>query len=234
MSHWWLYLSLCLHGTNTWWGCCIIYPCWLHATHLCLLHLQFVARPIHYLIPSHAFNFSIFIIGHVKLTWLHTWFPSCFWSHFWRLDPEVSVSAHPRTHAFHLACLSLLNVTILTFAAGTVTLTGMAPSLLPMRRLSCALLHSWPTTWPTHLFKYTCLQYAPFTLTMTCRILSSTAKFEACAHRNKAGSRSIVTQMPLYHPGSSAGDSAGTGLRQERPCDAVGGMLIGFLWFPTS
>ena len=26
MSHWWLYLSLCLHGTNTWWGCCIIYP----------------------------------------------------------------------------------------------------------------------------------------------------------------------------------------------------------------
>ena len=66
---------------------------------------------------------------------------------------------------------------------------------------------------------------------MTCRILSSTTKFEACAHRNKAGSRSIVT---LYHPGSSAGDSAGTGLRQERPCDAVGGMLFGFLWFPTS
>ncbi|CAH3187655.1 unnamed protein product [Porites lobata] len=29
---------------------------------------------------------------------------------------------------------------------GWSPLTAMAPSLLPMRRLSCALLHSWPTT----------------------------------------------------------------------------------------
>ena len=46
ISQWWLYLSLALHGSNTWWGCCIIYPCWLYAIHLCLLCLQFAAWPI--------------------------------------------------------------------------------------------------------------------------------------------------------------------------------------------
>ena len=69
---------------------------------------------------------------------------------------------------------------------------------------------------------------------MACRILSSTAKFIAFAQGIKAGSRSIVTQMALYHPGSSAGNSVGTGLLQERPCDAVGGTLFGFPRFLKS
>ena len=48
------------------------------------------------------------------------------------------------------------------------------------------------------------------------------------------GSRSTITPAPAYDPGSSAGDSTWTGLLQERSCDAVGGMLFGFLWFLMS
>lgn len=39
--------------------------------------------------------------------------------------------------------------------------------------------------------------------------------------------------MLPYNPGSSADDSAWTGLLRERPSDAVGGMLFGFLQFLT-
>ena len=48
------------------------------------------------------------------------------------------------------------------------------------------------------------------------------------------GARSSVTLSPPYHPGSSAGNSTWTGLLQGRPCDAVGGMLFGFLRFLMS
>ena len=44
------------------------------------------------------------------------------------LDPEVSVSAIPTTRAFHPVCLPLLNIAILTFDAGMVALTAMAPA----------------------------------------------------------------------------------------------------------
>ena len=94
-------------------------------------------------------------------------------------------------------------------------------------------VYSWLTTWPTHLLKYTCQWYAPFTWPWLVGSFHQLPLFAAFGKWNIAAWRSSVTQMLPYNPGSSADDSAWTGLLRERPSDAVGGMLFGFLQFLT-
>ena len=170
MSQWWLYLSLFLHGTNTWWG---------------LRHLSLLAT-------CHSFMFTAFSVrgkansladslSHFQFQCFHHQPPQAdltpYMTPKWLLvalqktwpwgvsfcspkdsflPPGVFISAQP-----HYIC----------HWDGHLNRDGSFPPA------DEETLMYFPTTWPTHLLKYTCLQYAPFTLIIACRILSSTAKF---------------------------------------------------------
>ena len=173
MSQWWLFLCLALRGTNTWWGCCVIYPCWLYAIHLCLLCLQFRQGQSSSWFPLVLLISAFFLYG--AASWPDSMCDSQVTS---GCTSDVLTQRCQFLLSQGLALplgvfISLLNVPILTYATRMVALTGMAPSLLPMKRLPCALLHSWPTAWSMH--HWSILVSGTFLLIMACWILWSAA-----------------------------------------------------------
>ena len=101
-----------------------------------------------------------------------------------------------------------LNVAKLTFAAKMVTLTGMAPSLLPMRRFMC-----FATLLADNLTHTSVKVYLSVvgSLHSDHGLLDPFINVLHLQHLLR-GLRSSVTQTPPYHPGSSAGNSVWTGL----------------------